>query len=336
MTILHQNYPLGIHNSLGFSVAAKFATTITSEDDLRPLFADQTWQGCPYLTLGGGSNIVFTQDFPGLVMHIAIRGKRLLKENTDTWIIEAGAGEIWHDFVSWTLQQDWPGLENLALIPGSVGGAPIQNIGAYGVEMAQYCHSVRAYDVHHKKWVELDTKYCQFNYRDSIFKKNPQRYIITHVRFCLPRHWQAKLGYAELAQALAHINHPTPQQLFDAVVALRSKKLPDPKILGNVGSFFKNPIISAAQIKNLSAQFPALPNYPQADGQYKLAAGWLIEQCGFKGCKRDTVGVYEKQALVLVHFGNGNGQQLLKLAQEIQTSVRARFGVTLEIEPTII
>lgn len=336
MTILHQNDPLGIHNSLGFSVAAKFAATITAEEDCCTLFADPSWQDCPYLTLGGGSNIVFTKDFPGLVVQMAIRGKRLLTENIDAWIIEAGAGENWHDFVFWTLQQGWPGLENLALIPGSVGGAPIQNIGAYGIEMAQYCHSVRAYDSHHKKFVELDAKDCQFDYRDSIFKKNPQRYIITHVRFCLPRHWQAKLSYTELAQALAHINHPTPQQLFDAVMALRSKKLPDPKILGNVGSFFKNPIISAAQIKNIIAQFPALPNYPQTDGQYKLAAGWLIEQCGFKGCQRDTVGVYEKQALVLVHFGNGNGQQLLTLAQEIKASVYARFGVTLEIEPTIL
>ncbi|MCC7005430.1 MAG: UDP-N-acetylmuramate dehydrogenase [Ottowia sp.] len=332
----HEHYPLASHNSLGFEVSAQLAAYITHEEAL-PLYLEHPrCIGLPYFILGGGSNIVLTQDFPGLLLKIAIPGKRLLSASEEAWLIEVNAGENWHTLVQWTLKQGWPGLENLALIPGSVGAAPIQNIGAYGSDIAQYCDSVRAYDTHQKKMIELTASACCFAYRDSIFKQTPGRYIITQIRLRLPRNWQPQLHYAELAHALSAIPHPNATQIFDAVVDIRSRKLPDPKILGNVGSFFKNPLIHTALATELKKKYPQLPIYPQSDSKTKLPAAWLIEQCGLKGLRKGPVGVYEKQALVLVHFGGGHGKQLLNLAHEIQAAVYAQFQVTLEAEPIFV
>lgn len=357
MISVHTDYPLDLHNSLGFCVTAKYLVELESEDDLPLLFTEiqtRQWNSLPRLVLGGGSNIVFTQNFPGLVIKMGIRGKRLLGnkddlftagvasnvsasyKEQDSYLIEVAAGENWHDFVMWTLEQQWFGLENLALIPGLVGGAPIQNIGAYGVEMADYCHSVRAYDIWQNKIVELTASQCQFAYRDSLFKQVPDRYIITQVRFQLPHRWNAKLAYAELAQAFTAREQVKPQEVCAAVIAVRSRKLPDPKVLGNVGSFFKNPVIAADQASELKKRFADLPLYLQSDGRCKLAAAWLIEQCGFKGWRSGAVGVYDKQALVLVHFGAGSGVQLLALAKEIQAAVARRFDVNLEFEPKVV
>lgn len=337
MLSAYSDYSLAAHNSFGFDVAAKFVLDIKSEEELPLALADARWCTLPYIVLGGGSNMVWTRDFMGLVLKVAILGKRLVECGQQGYLLEVGAGENWHDFVVWTLEQGWFGLENLALIPGLVGGAPIQNIGAYGVEMARFCHSVRAYDTWEKQVVELSAKQCQFAYRDSVFKKHNDRYIITYVRFQLPQQWQAQLGYAELAKVFeSHSGVISPQDILRAVVALRTRKLPDPKILGNAGSFFKNPLVPISQGHALKTQFPQLPLYPHTQDSCKLAAGWLIEQCGFKGVRRGPVGVYEKQALVLVHFGGGNGPQLLNLAEEIQLEVVRRFGVRLEMEPRVI
>lgn len=334
--IVHENYSLKALNSLGFSVYTKYAVHINDEAQLPALLNNPRWQDLPKYILGGGSNVVFTKNFPGLVIHIAIPGKQIVQMTNESCLIAVGAGENWHEFVVWTLAQHCPGLENLALIPGTVGAAPIQNIGAYGVELSQYCLSVRVYDCWQKQFVELSSKDCQFAYRHSVFKQEPGRYIVTQVRFLLPRNWQAQLAYTELAQALSQSVQPKPEDVLSAVIAIRSRKLPDPKILGNAGSFFKNPIVSPKQIHQLKMHFSTLPCYLQTDGRYKVAAGWLIEQCGFKGARRDTVGVYEHQALVLVHFGSGNGQTLLALAKEIQDAVKLRFGIELEPEPAIV
>lgn len=334
--IVRENYSLTELNSLGFSVSAKYFVRIETESQLPILFENPQWQAMPKYILGGGSNIVFTQDFPGLIMQMAVSGKKKIHTGADAVLIEVGAGENWHEFVTWSLAQHYPGLENLALIPGTVGAAPIQNIGAYGVELAQYCHTVRAYDSWQNKFIELTAQACQFSYRHSLFKQMPGRYIITQVRLALPCQWQAQLAYSELAQAMSEYPDPEPEDIFSAILAMRTRKLPDPKKLGNVGSFFKNPVVSAAQANELKACFANIPCYLQADGRYKLSAGWLIEQCGFKGMRRDSVGVYERQALVLVHFGRGNGEALLSLAQEIQDAVKARFAISLEPEPAII
>lgn len=334
--IVRENYALTELNSLGFSVSTKYFVRIETELQLSMLFEDPQWQAVPKYILGGGSNIVFTQDFPGLIIQMAIAGKEAIQTTAEAVLIEVGAGENWHELVTWSLAQHYPGLENLALIPGTVGAAPIQNIGAYGVELAQYCHTVRAYDTWQKKFIELTAQACQFSYRYSLFKQIPGRYIITQVRLSLPCQWQAQLAYTELAQAMAQYPNPQPEDIFSAILAIRTRKLPDPKKLGNVGSFFKNPTISVEQVNQLKTCFTNIPCYLQADGCYKLSAGWLIEQCGFKGIRRGSVGVYERQALVLVHFGQGNGAALLSLAQEIQDAVKARFAISLEPEPAII
>jgi UDP-N-acetylmuramate dehydrogenase len=249
-----------------------------------------------------------------------------------------GAGVNWHELVKWTLENDLPGLENLALIPGTVGAAPIQNIGAYGVEIGQYIDHVKAYETTTSQFAMLTHAECEFAYRDSVFKKNPNRFIVTKVIFKLPKAWQARVHYADLA-AIASLNsttHPSPQVIFDAVCTIRSNKLPDPKVIGNAGSFFQNPLVSANQYEALLAKFPKLVSYPDAGNQRKLAAGWLIDQCGFKGQRFGEVGIYEKQALVIVNHGKGTAADILALAKIIQDKVQKQFGVTLEIEPNIL
>ena len=257
----------------------------------------------------------------------------------DAWFVRAGAGENWHDFVSWTLERGWPGLENLALIPGTVGAAPVQNIGAYGLEMAERFHTLEAVDLETGETVVLDRAACQFGYRDSVFKREAAgRSLITAVTFQLPKHWRPITGYADVARELEApgIIQPTAREVADAVIALRLRKLPDPAHIGNAGSFFKNPRIDAQAFQNLVARYPDLPHYPQPDGTVKLAAGWLIERCGWKGKTLGPVGVYERQALVLVNRGGARGEDVLRLARAIQASMRATFGVDLELEPVML
>jgi UDP-N-acetylmuramate dehydrogenase len=239
--------------------------------------------------------------------------------------------------VAWTLEHHLPGLENLALIPGTVGAAPIQNIGAYGVEVGEYIDSIEAFDSMANAFVAFPQEACQFAYRDSYFKQNPNRFIVTKVVFKIPKVWQARLQYADLAKQFTESNSsPSAKQIFDAVCTIRSKKLPDPKVIGNAGSFFQNPIVDEHQYDRLIKQFPGLVSYPDGPKKRKLAAGWLINQCGFKGKRVGPVGVYEKQALVLVNHGGGTSVDILNLAKQIQDEVLKQFGVQLEIEPNIL
>ena len=301
--------------------------------------------------LGGGSNLVITGDIKGLVIKVDVPGRRLVEETDKGWLVEAGAGENWHAFVAWTLAQGWPGLENMALIPGSVGASPVQNIGAYGVELQDRFHSLDAIDLHTGQAFSLEAAQCGFGYRDSVFKHAPSdersfglagRAVITRVRFLLPKPWKPVLGYLDLERKMAEtgISEPDAQQIFDWVVAIRRAKLPDPAVIGNAGSFFKNPTVTPEQCVDIIARDPKVVHYPMDDGSIKLAAGWLIDACGWKGKSVGNAAVYEKQALVLVNKGGPEhpctGGEVMTLAKAIQTSVYERFGIMLEPEPVVV
>lgn len=292
--------------------------------------------------LGGGSNLVLRGNFDGLILHIGLAGKRLASEDAEAWYIEAASGEIWHDFVLWTLQQGWPGLENLVLIPGTVGAAPIQNIGAYGLEAGERIHQVRTIDLETGREKVFSRADCQFSYRSSLWKRAgwhlTGRFCITSVTFRLPKAWQPNCAYADVAHELAQesIAVPSPYQIAQAIIALRQRKLPNPIILPNAGSFFENPIVDASLAQQLASAHPSLPCYPQADGRVKLAAGWLIEQAGWKGRKLGPVGMYENQALVLVNYGKASGADILRLQSTIQHEIAQRYGIAVRPEPVFI
>ena len=329
-------------NTLALPAHAAFYAAITSSERLAELAERYAPDDLRFFVLGGGSNLVFTRDFDGLVLHVAIPGRALAGEDADAWYVRAGAGENWHDFVQWTLAQGWPGLENLALIPGTVGAAPIQNIGAYGMEAADRFHALTAFDMQNGETVRFDRAACRFGYRDSIFKQEgwhlEGRFVITDVTFRLPKTWQPMTRYTDLASELAARGHGTPsaRQIADAVVAIRQRKLPDPLHIPNAGSFFHNPVVDAATAERLLASHPGLPHYAQADGRIKLAAGWLIEQAGWKGRAFGAVGMYEKQALVLVNRGGASGADVVALMQAVQRDVREKFAVDLTPEPVFL
>ena len=334
---LTPNLGLKHRNSFGLDSTAKLAYEITSGDQLPILMKELGDKKLSWRVLGGGSNVILPESLPGATLLINILGQELIKsDDSDTWLL-VGAGVNWHELVSWTLEHNLPGLENLALIPGTVGAAPIQNIGAYGIEVGEYIDSIEAFDSEAHAFVTLSQEACQFAYRDSYFKQNPNRFIVTKVVFKIPKLWQARLQYADLAKQFSEPNsNPSAKQIFDAVCAIRSKKLPDPAVIGNAGSFFQNPIVDNEQYDLLIKQFPDLMSYPDGLERRKLAAGWLIDQCGFKGKRIGSVGVYEKQALVLVNHGGGTFTEILSLAKTIQEAVLDRFGVQLHIEPNIL
>ncbi len=331
------------HNTFGLPAVARTLVRITSDADVRRVVDHPEWGRTKPFVLGGGSNLVLTRDLDAVVLKVEVRGRRLVAETEDAWIVEAGAGENWHDTVAWTLAQGWPGLENLALIPGTVGAAPVQNIGAYGVELKDRFHSLDAVDLVTGRSVTLDAAACRFGYRDSVFKQEgfgglAGKSVITRVRFRLPKPWQPVLGYLDLERKRAEtgIAHPDAQTVADWVCAIRRAKLPDPAVIGNAGSFFKNPVVSAEQCKDIIGRDPEIVHYPMADGSCKLAAGWLIDACGWKGKSVGRAGVYEKQALVLVNRGGASGAEVVTLARAIQESVYGRFGIRLEPEPIIV
>ncbi|MDB5798992.1 MAG: murB [Paucimonas sp.] len=326
-------------NTLGLEARAAHYLRVTDPAMLVAVAADARLKNLPRLVLGGGSNIVLTQDFPGLVLHMATSGIGIVGETQDAILVRAAAGENWHGLVCWTLAQALPGLENLALIPGSVGASPIQNIGAYGIELKDRFHSLTLLNIDTGEQQVLDAADCRFGYRDSIFKQGLGRHaVILDVTFALPRRWTANLSYKELAGELAARGQtePSAQQVADAVIAIRQRKLPDPARIGNAGSFFKNPVVAAERRDALLQAYPGLVNYAQSDGSYKLAAGWMIEQCGWKGRSLGQAGVYEKQALVLVNRGQASGAEIMQLAEAINADVVSRFGVQLEPEPVVV
>jgi UDP-N-acetylmuramate dehydrogenase len=309
-------------------------------DDLRAVRADPELRTLRRLVLGGGSNILLTGDVvDALVLQMRGTGIAIVGETGDATLVRAAAGENWHGFVLWTLAHGLPGLENLSLIPGSVGAAPIQNIGAYGSEIRDVFHSLTAFDFDSGELLTLNRAACRFGYRDSIFKHElKDRAVILDVTFALPKRWQPNLAYAELAREVEArgIASPDAQAVSAAVITIRRRKLPDPAQIGNAGSFFKNPVVTKEKRDALLAAHPQLVSHAQADGSFKLAAGWLIDQCGWKGRSLGAAGVYEKQALVLVNRGDAQGEEIAQLARTIQQDVARAYGVMLEPEPVFI
>jgi UDP-N-acetylmuramate dehydrogenase len=337
--VVQQRASLREHNSFGLPAVARTLVHVASEADVRRVVDHLEFGRAPKFILGGGSNVVLTRDIDAVVLKIEILGKRLVAETPDAFIVEAGAGENWHGLVDWTLAQGLPGLENLALIPGSVGASPVQNIGAYGVELKDRFESLDAVDLVTGRSVTLGPAECRFGYRDSVFKQHlAGKSVITRVRFRLPRPWQPVLGYLDLERKMAETGNrePDARTIFDWVCAIRRAKLPDPAAIGNAGSFFKNPVVTPEQCKDIIGRDPEIVHYPMPDGSIKLAAGWLIDACGWKGKSVGRAGVYEKQALVLVNRGGASGAEVVTLARAIQESVYGRFGIRLEPEPIIV
>ena len=345
--IAERNVPLQSCNSFGIVARAQTLVRVRQPADVQAVLDDPELGPAPKFVLGGGSNIVLTGDVKPVVLKMEIKGLRLVEATDRAWIVEAGAGEVWHETVAWTLAQGFPGLENLALIPGTVGASPVQNIGAYGVELQDRFESLDAVDLATGQHFTLDAAQCAFGYRDSVFKHAAAqtgdlglagRALITRVRFRLPKPWKPVLGYLDLERRMQEtgITAPSARQIHDWIVAIRRAKLPDPAVIGNAGSFFKNPTVTPEQCADIIARDPKVVHYPMPDGNIKLAAGWLIDACGWKGKSVGQAGVYEKQALVLVNRGGATGGQVMTLARAIQTSVYERFGIRLEPEPVVV
>ncbi|MBI2382355.1 MAG: UDP-N-acetylmuramate dehydrogenase [Gammaproteobacteria bacterium] len=329
------NCSLKSYNSFGLEARAVQLWCLDSLEEFEPMQKD----GAPALLLSGGSNVLLLGDVPGLVLHSRLKGIRMLDRDETRVLVRAAGGEGWHEFVRHCLAEGYYGLENLALIPGTVGAAPVQNIGAYGIELAERVACVEALELSTGRMHRFSRADCEFGYRDSIFKREPRdRYLITAVEFLLDLKPSVNTRYAALANELAAagISAPTPGDVFDAICRVRRSKLPDPAQLGNAGSFFKNPSVTEAQYLELKDCEPGLVAYPLPGAGYKLAAGWLIERCGLRGQRRGAVGVHERQSLVLVNYGGGSGQEILALAREVQERVLERFGVALEAEVRLV
>lgn len=329
-----QNPSLKSFNSFGIDVTSRQIVIAETEAQLSHFWHDSQKEGTPFLLLGGGSNVLFLDHYAGTVVINRIQGIRMTQDQ-GSWHLHVSAGENWHNLVEYTLDHDLYGLENMALIPGCVGAAPIQNIGAYGVELKDVCEYVDVLDLEQNITTRFDSQACQFGYRDSIFKHAfREGYAITAVGFLLKKKWQPVLNYGALARLDPSV--VTPRQIFTEVCQMRRSKLPDPAITGNAGSFFKNPVVSALQAKKLTEQFSLAPCYPQADGRIKLAAGWLIDQCQLKGFRCGGAAVHQQQALVLINANNATPTDIVRLAHEVRQQVGDKFGVWLEPEVRFI
>lgn len=340
---LQRDVPLAPFNTFGIAATARHFARVESLEALLALRKDPLWHDGPRLVVGGGSNVLFTRDFDGLVLHIASRGHAHLGDDGRAHLVAVAAGENWDAFVRESVRRGWPGLENLALIPGSIGASPVQNIGAYGIELAERFAWLEALDVESGELLRIDAAGCGFGYRDSVFKHAlRERVIITRVIFRLPIQWEPQLVYADVAARLrqASIDRPTASDIVDVVTAIRRDKLPDPAVVGNAGSFFKNPIVDAATYDAIRAAEPDAVGHAQVDGGVKLAAAWMIDRCGWRGRSlpgsNGRAAVHDRQALVLVNRGGASGADVLALASAVRDSVHARFDVTLEPEPLIV
>ncbi len=333
-----RDFSLKDYNSFGIDVKAGKFVSIKNLEVLRAALRKN--YASELFVLGGGSNMLLTQDIRKTVLHIALKGREVISENENEVIVQAAAGENWHQFVLWTLEQDFGGLENLSLIPGNVGTAPIQNIGAYGVELKDSFSSCKAMNVQTLEEKEFSLEDCEFDYRNSVFKNRlKDQYIITSVKFRLTKKdHKLHTEYGAIRSELEKqgITSPSIQDISKAVIAIRNSKLPDPKKIGNSGSFFKNPIIDKEQFEKLKAEFPEIPSYHVSDKQIKVPAGWLIDQAGFKGYRSGDAGVHKHQALVLVNYGAATGQEILSLSKNIQQTIKNKFGIDLETEVNII
>lgn len=336
---LETNVSLKKFNTFGIDVNASCFSTFSSEEDLYTFFSDDSLKKLPKLILGGGSNILFTKNFDGLVLKNEIPGIAVIGEDSEGWHVKVGAGTNWHQFVTWCIGRGFAGIENLSLIPGNVGAAPIQNIGAYGVEQKHSFYELEAIEIETGKKLKFNNEQCRFGYRDSIFKQEyKNKLIITTVVFALKRTPDFNTTYGAIEQELSKMGvvEKTIKSISEAVCAIRRSKLPDPVVIGNAGSFFKNPEITTTDFNSLKTSHPAIVGYELPNGNFKLAAGWLIEQCGWKGKRVGNTGSHTNQALVLVNYGNATGNEIWDLAMNIQDSVKKKFGVLIEPEVNII
>ena len=324
--------------TFGVPARARWLARVTDPAALPQLLERREFRDLPRLTLGGGSNLLFTRDFEGLVLAIESQGIERLDSGKDGDLLRVAAGENWDAFVRWSLEQGYAGLENLILIPGSVGAAPFQNIGAYGTEIREFVRGVRAWDSREEEFVWLDNDACEFAYRDSIFKRQRGRWLITELELLLPHEAPPRIHYPGVREALETVGipEPRPTDVARVVEDLRRSKLPDPAITGNAGSFFKNPVRDATTVDDLKRRFPHLPFHELSDGRCKLSAAWLIEQTGFRGYRQGAVGVSEQHALVLVNLGGATGAEVWALAERIRECVQQQFGILLEPEPVVL
>lgn len=336
---IEHNISLQPFHTFGINVRAEYFTACSTTEQFREAFAFCAEKKIPKLVLGGGSNILFTKDFHGLVLKNELAGKELLREDEHHVWLKTGAGENWHQLVLYCVQQGWGGVENLALIPGCAGAAPIQNIGAYGVEIKEVVEELEAWHIEEETLLRFNNAECRFGYRDSIFKQEYRnKLVITSVTFKLNKQPVINTRYQALANELEHegIHNPGIEDICNAVIRIRSSKLPNPTVIGNAGSFFKNPVIDAVHFLQLKTQYPNIVGYAQPNGNVKLAAGWLIETCGWKGVRKGDAGCHAQQALVLVNYGNATGSEIWQLSEGIVQSVEEKFNVRLEREVNVL
>jgi UDP-N-acetylmuramate dehydrogenase len=335
---LQRHFNLQAYNTFGITAYCDYFVEITSVDELLETINNETLKALPVLILGGGSNLLFTQDFKGLVIKNSIKGIELVKEDEQHVWLKSYSGEVWHHLVQYAIAHNYGGIENLSLIPGQVGAAPMQNIGAYGVEIESIFDSLEAIDLQNGTTQIFTKEACGFGYRESIFKKEAKgKYCIISVTFKLNKQPVFNTSYGAIQDTLQQMNAaPSVKTISEAVVQIRTSKLPDPKVLGNAGSFFKNPEIAKEHFLQLQQQYPAMPHYPAADDKIKVPAGWLIEQCGWKGKRVGNTGSHAQQALVLVNYGNATGEEIKNLSQQIQQSVKEKFGINLTPEVNFV
>jgi UDP-N-acetylmuramate dehydrogenase len=336
--LFRENISLKTYNTFGIDVNTRFFAEILTEEDVTDMAVTLRDVHLPLLILGGGSNVLFTKDFTGTVLKISRKGISVIKEDEDSVWVKACAGEHWDDLVLFCVERGWGGLENLSAIPGNAGTSPVQNIGAYGVEMKDTFSGLEAFDLESNEKRIFSNPECKFGYRDSIFKsKFIKRFIILNVTFRLSKKPVLHLDYGNIREELEHMkaDHPGIKQIREAICSIRARKLPDPAVTGNAGSFFKNPVMTSAQFEKLKRSFPGIISFQQ-DGKIKLAAAWMIEQCGWKGKRVGNAGVHSTQPMVLVNHGNATGPEILQLSNEIRKSVYEKFGVMLETEVNII
>ncbi len=337
--IIQKDIQLKPFNTFGIEATAKYFIEVSSIEQLQEILQNPDYQSTERLILGGGSNMLLTKDFEGLVIKIAIKGFEVVNENEDNIWLKVGAGVVWHDLVLQCVNQNYAGMENLSLIPGTVGAAPMQNIGAYGIEIKEIFEELQALEIATGEIKTYDKTSCSFGYRESIFKHEAKgKYIILNVTFKLNKRPTFHIEYGAIKDTLGEmgISEMSIKAISDAVIHIRQSKLPNPAEIGNAGSFFKNPEIPNSQFEALKAQFPTIPSYPVSDTSTKVPAGWLIEQAGWKGQRFGNVGVHAKQALVLVNYGGGKGEEIKDLSQKIQASVKEKFGIQLSVEVNFI
>lgn len=327
---IEQNYSLEKHNTFHLPVKTRWFMEYDTEEELERILQDEYFQECISLHIGSGSNLLFLNDYNGVILHSAIKGIEVVEETDDSVLLRVGAAEVWDDVVAYAVSKGWGGIENLSLIPGETGAAAIQNIGAYGVEAGDVVEAVEAYNQLSFAKRVFTKEDCAYGYRDSYFKnEHNDPHIITYVTLRLSKNPQLLIGYGNLEEELAKYPETTLATVRAVVVKIRQEKLPDPEKFGNAGSFFMNPVIQADHFEKLKQQYPDMPSYPAAEGKIKVPAGWLIEQCGFKGQNHGSVGVYEKQALVLVNLGDARGEEIALVAESIRMAVSERFGIDI-------